>query len=168
MEEQILQYFVSYGLPLGGIALIGVVILAILKGCNVFKNLAEGWRHLLYIVISFAFSLIASGIYLAATGQFTLAIFGTVALALYVLDQAVYATIKGLSLKEVFKAIGRVLFKVIRAVAVKLGIPFDNIVKGLLPDETPAEETPVTDVTTVVGLTATEQETHVTDGETAE
>ncbi len=138
MEEQIGIYFVNYGLPLGGIALIGVIILAVLKGFNVFKSLSENWRHLLYIVISFVFSLVASGIYLAATRRFTLAIFGTVALALYVLDQAAYATIKGLSIKEIAKRLGKVLFKLVRAIAIKLGIPFDNIVKGLLP----AEETP--------------------------
>ncbi len=89
MDELIINFIKTYGLPLGLIALGGVVLLCILKYGNVFRKLAEKWRHFLYLTITIGFSLIASAIYLAASGQFS-----AVGLAIFTLDQAIYAIIK--------------------------------------------------------------------------
>ena len=94
MDELIINFIKTYGLPLGLIALGGVVLLCILKYGNVFRKLAEKWRHFLYLTITIGFSLIASAIYLAASGQFSAEYFFAVGLAIFTLDQAIYAIIK--------------------------------------------------------------------------
>ena len=94
MDELIINFIKTYGLPLGLIALGGVVLLCILKYGNVFRKLAEKWRHFLYLAITIGFSLIASAIYLAASGQFSAEYFFAVGLAIFTLDQAIYAIIK--------------------------------------------------------------------------
>lgn len=94
MDELIINFIKTYGLPLGLIALGGVVLLCILKYGNVFRKLAEKWRHFLYLAITIGFSLVASAIYLAASGQFSAEYFFAVGLAIFTLDQAIYAIIK--------------------------------------------------------------------------
>ena len=89
MDELIINFIKTYGLPLGLIALGGVVLLCILKYGNVFRKLAEKWRHFLYLTITIGFSLIASAIYLAASGQFSAEYFFAVGLAIFTLDQAI-------------------------------------------------------------------------------
>ena len=94
MDELIINFIKTYGLPLGLIALGGVVLLCILKYGNVLRKRAEKWRHFLYLTITIGFSLIASAIYLAASGQFSAEYFFAVGLAIFTLDQAIYAIIK--------------------------------------------------------------------------
>ena len=57
--------FCNYGVVIMCIALAGIVILGILKYCNVFKKLDEKYRHYAYLCISIALSVIGSIIYLA-------------------------------------------------------------------------------------------------------
>lgn len=46
--EEFLTFFSTYGWQLALIALAGIIILGILKYCNVFKKFDEKIRHVLY------------------------------------------------------------------------------------------------------------------------
>ena len=98
--EELLQFFQQHGLWLTVIALVGVIVLGILKYCNVFKKLDEKVRHVLYIVISVGISLIGSAIYLACVGRFDITYFITLAGAIFALDQTFYAIYANLGIKE--------------------------------------------------------------------
>ena len=103
MEDLIINFITTYGLPLGLIALAGVVLLCGLKYGNVFKKLSEAWRHVVYIAIALGFSLIAAAVYLLATGQFSAEYFFAIAAAIFTLDQAVYAVIKATTLGDLVR-----------------------------------------------------------------
>lgn len=98
--EELLQFFQQHGLWLTVIALVGVIVLGILKYCNVFKKLDEKVRHVLYLVISVGISLIGSAIYLACVGGFDITYFITLAGAIFALDQTFYAIYANLGIKE--------------------------------------------------------------------
>ena len=98
--EELLQFFQQHGLWLTVIALAGVIVLGILKYCNVFKKLDEKVRHVLYLVISVGISLIGSAIYLACVGGFDITYFITLAGAIFALDQTFYAIYANLGIKE--------------------------------------------------------------------
>lgn len=118
MEELIIDFIKTYGLSLGLIALGGVLLLCILKYGNVFKKLDEKWRHFLYIAIAVGFSLIASAIYLAATGQFSAEYFFAVGAAIFTLDQAIYAVIKATPLGDLLSGLAD---KIKAAIKCKIG-----------------------------------------------
>lgn len=118
MEDLIIEFIKTYGLPLGLIAIAGVVLLCILKKCNVFKKLEEKLRHVVYIAIAVAFSLIAAAIYLLATGAFSAEYFFAIAAALFTLDQAAYAIIKATPVGDWTDGL---IDKIIDAIKKKLG-----------------------------------------------
>lgn len=136
MDELIINFIKTYGLPLGLIALGGVVLLCILKYGNVFKKLAEKWRHFLYLAISIGFSLIAAAIYLAATGQFSAEYFFAVGLAIFTLDQAIYAIIKATPAGELVSGL---FDKLKAAIGKKTGETAADPSIIEKPDGTPAE-----------------------------
>ena len=106
--NELTTFFVQYGLALTLFALLGVVILGILKYCNVFSKLNEKVRHILYLLISLALSIISASIYLACTKQFDLKTIATFASATYVLNQAWYCIFKSTSFNDL---VGSVLDK---------------------------------------------------------
>jgi hypothetical protein len=66
--ENIIQFFVNYGWQLGLIALAGVIILGVLKYCNVFEKIgSDTTRHLIYCGCSVGLTLIGIAIYLLCT-----------------------------------------------------------------------------------------------------
>ena len=67
--DTLIKFFSSYGLILTVIAVVGIVILGILKYCNLFKKVEESKRHYIYLFISVGFSIIATVIYLAIVKQ---------------------------------------------------------------------------------------------------
>lgn len=136
MEELIVAFIKTYGLPLGLIALGGVVLLCVLKYGNVFKKLAEKWRHFLYLAISIGFSLIAAAIYLAATGQYSAEYFFAVGLAIFTLDQAIYAIIKATPAGELVSGL---FDKVKAAIEKKTGETAADLSTIEQSDETPVE-----------------------------
>lgn len=136
MDELIINFIKTYGLPLGLIALGGVVLLCVLKYGNVFKKLAEKWRHFLYLAISIGFSLIAAAIYLAATGQFSAEYFFAVGLAIFTLDQAIYAIIKATPAGELVSGL---FDKIKAAIGKKNGETAADPSTIEKSDETPAE-----------------------------
>ena len=68
--NEIIAFFAKYGLILTLIAVVGVIILGIMKYCNLFKKLPEKSRHYVYLIISIGLSVIATIIYLLIVGQF--------------------------------------------------------------------------------------------------
>lgn len=88
--EDILVFFQQHGLWLTLIAIAGIVLLGVLKYCNVFKKFEEKIRHLLYLVISVGISIIGSIIYLACVHQFDIVYIATLTGAIFALNQAFY------------------------------------------------------------------------------
>ena len=94
--------FCNYGVAIMCIALAGIVILGILKYCNVFKKLEEKYRHYAYLGISIALSVIGSVIYLACVHQLTFSIVCSLATLIFGLNQAAYAIYANTPIKELF------------------------------------------------------------------
>ena len=94
--------FCNYGVTIMCIALAGIVILVILKYCNVFKKLEEKYRHYAYLSISIALSVIGSVIYLACVHQLTFSIVCSLATLIFGLNQAAYAIYANTPIKELF------------------------------------------------------------------
>lgn len=94
--------FCNYGVAIMCIALAGIVILGILKYCNVFKKLDEKYRHYAYLGISIALSIIGSVIYLACVHQLTFSIVCSLATLIFGLNQAAYAIYANTPIKELF------------------------------------------------------------------
>ena len=100
--DEILVFFQQHGLWLTIIAIIGIVLLGVLKYCNVFKKLDEKVRHVLYLVISVGISIVGSVIYLACVHQLDIAYIATLATAIFALNQAFYTIYDTTTLKELF------------------------------------------------------------------
>lgn len=94
--------FCNYGVTIMCIALAGIVILGILKYCNVFKKLEEKYRHYAYLSISIALSVIGAVIYLACVHQLTFSIVCSLAILIFGLNQAAYAIYANTPIKELF------------------------------------------------------------------
>lgn len=92
--------FCNYGIAIMSIALAGIVILGILKYCEVFKKLEEKYRHYAYLGISVALSVIGSVIYLACVHQLTFSIVCSLATLIFGLNQAAYAIYANTPIKE--------------------------------------------------------------------
>ena len=100
--EEFLTFFSTYGWQLALIALAGIIILGILKYCNVFKKFDEKIRHVLYMVISVGISIIGAIIYLACVHQLTVEYVFVIAGAILALNQTFYAIYDTTTLKYLF------------------------------------------------------------------
>lgn len=100
--DELLVFLQTYGPWLALIAIVGIVILGVLKYCNVFKKFDEKIRHVLYLVISVGISIIGSVIYLACIHQLDVTYIFTVSAAILALNQTFYTIYSNLSLKELF------------------------------------------------------------------
>lgn len=92
--ETLLEFFKNYGLPITIIAVVGIVVLGILKYCNLFKKIAENKRHYIYFAISVGLSVLATIIYLLIVKQFAAGYVVAIALAIYALNQTFYNIFK--------------------------------------------------------------------------
>lgn len=92
--------FCNYGVAIMCIALAGIVVLGILKYCNVFKKLDEKYRHYAYLGISIALSIVGSVIYLACVHELTFSIVCSLATVIFGLNQAAYAIYANTPIKE--------------------------------------------------------------------
>ena len=100
--EEFLTFFSTYGWQLALIALAGIIILGILKYCNVFKKFDEKIRHVLYMVISVGISIVGAIIYLACVHQLTVEYVFVIAGAILALNQTFYAIYDTTTLKDLF------------------------------------------------------------------
>lgn len=98
--DELLVFFQQYGLWLTVIAVLGIVILGVLKYCKVFSKLEEKVRHILYLVISVGLSIIGSVIYLACVHQLDISYIAILATAIFALNQAAYTIYDTTTLKE--------------------------------------------------------------------
>ena len=99
--ELLLQFFTSYGLAIGLIALAGVVVLGILKYCNVFEKIAnDSTRHIIYCVCSVGLTLIGIIIYLLCTSAWDWTFFITLVPVIWALNQAMYNLFKVTKLND--------------------------------------------------------------------
>lgn len=98
--EELLVFLQIYGWQLALIALAGIIILGVLKYCNVFKKFDEKIRHVLYLVISVGISIIGAVIYLACIHQLTVEFAFVVAGAILALNQTFYAIYDTTTLKS--------------------------------------------------------------------
>lgn len=121
--NNLVTFFEQYGLVLTLIAIIGIIILGVLKYCGAFKKVEEAYRHFIYLGISVGFSIIASTIYLAIIGQFTIGYIVAVASAIYILNQAFYSLFKSLSLNEL---VSKILNAIKNAIAEKSEVAEDT------------------------------------------
>lgn len=121
--ENLIKFFSAYGLAITLIALAGIVILGILKYCNLFKKLEEGKRHYIYLTISVGLSLIGTAIYLLVVGQFEFNYFLLIASAIYALNQTFYNIFKITPINTLFRKILDFLFKAAEEKANKEKIP---------------------------------------------
>lgn len=100
--EEFLTFFSTYGWQLALIALAGIIILGILKYCNVFKKFDKKIRHVLYMVISVGISIVGAIIYLACVHQLTVEYVFVIAGAILALNQTFYAIYDTTTLKDLF------------------------------------------------------------------
>lgn len=101
--EALQAFLLTYGWQLALIAMLGIVLLGILKYANVFSNLQDAHKKALYLAFSVGFSVIAAIIYLLVISQFTLAYIITISIAIYGLNQTMYAVYETTSLKKVIQ-----------------------------------------------------------------
>ncbi len=120
--NELITFFNNYGLAITIIAVVGIIILGVLKYCNLFKKLEEKNRHYIYLAISVGISLIASAVYLLITKQFVWDYFLIIAGAIYVLNQTFYNIFKTTSLN----ALGTKILDFIKAWFVKKKEPDDK------------------------------------------
>ena len=112
MEEMFL-FLESYGWQLALIALVGIVILGVLKYANAFKKVKEENRKPIYFAISVGFSLIATVVYLLIIGQFDVNHVIAVTMAIYALNQTMYSIYETTKLKDlVCKLLGFIKTKI--------------------------------------------------------
>lgn len=100
--DELVVFLQNYGWQLALIALAGIIILGVLKYCNVFRKFEEKIRHVFYLLISVGISIIGSIIYLACVGSLTVEFAFAVAAAILALNQTFYTIYSNLSLKELF------------------------------------------------------------------
>lgn len=100
-----MNFLGQYGLPLAIIAVVGVIILGILKYAGAFKKLEENTRHYVYLIISVGVSLLGSAIYLLINKAFEITYFFGLAGAIYALDQTFYNIFKVTKLNDLIKVI---------------------------------------------------------------
>lgn len=103
--EQITLFIAHYGWEIALIALAGVVLLGILKYANVFSKVDKEKRKPLYFAVSVGFSVIATVIYLGFKGQFELNYILTISMAIYTLNQAMYAVYETTTLRDLVSKI---------------------------------------------------------------
>ena len=103
--EQIENFFQQHGLVLTIIAVVGIILLGILKYCNVFSKVEEKYRHLIYLAISVGVSIIASIVYLAIVKQLSVGYVFGIAGSIFALNQAMYAIYANTPLKELLNKV---------------------------------------------------------------
>ena len=92
--------FCNYGLAIMCIALAGIIVLGVLKYCEVFKKLEEKYRHYAYLGISVALSVIGSVVYLACVHQISFGVVCSLSTIIFGLNQAAYAIYANTPIKE--------------------------------------------------------------------
>lgn len=99
MEEFII-FLNAYGWQIALIALVGIILLGVLKYANLFSKIEKGKRRPIYFAISVGFSIISTVIYLLIMGKFDLEYIIAVSAAIYALNQTMYSIYETTTLKD--------------------------------------------------------------------
>lgn len=91
---EILNYVKTYGIDLSLIAVGGIIILGILKYCNLFKFINERTRHYVYLTVSVGLSVISTAIYLLIIKKFNIEVYLAISSAIFALNQTFYNVFK--------------------------------------------------------------------------
>lgn len=103
--EEMMNFLGIYGWQLALIAFIGIVILGVLKYANAFSKIEKEKRKPIYFAISIGFSLIATIIYLLIIKQFDFSYVIAVTMAIYALNQTMYAIYETTKLRDLISKI---------------------------------------------------------------
>ena len=98
--EELIIFYNTYGWQLALIALLGIIILGVLKYTNAFKKIEKPKRKPVYLAITVGFSLIATCVFLAATNQFNVEYLVAVTTAIYGLNQIFYTIYENTKLRD--------------------------------------------------------------------
>lgn len=109
--EQFTVFMNTYGWQLAVIALIGIILLGVLKYSNAFSKVNKEARKPIYFGISMGFSLIATIIYLLIIKQFDFGYVITVTAATYAMNQTMYAVYETTKLRDLITKILNTIFK---------------------------------------------------------
>lgn len=112
--EELMIFLATYGWQLALIALLGIVLLGVLKYANVFSKIDKDKRKPIYFAISIGFSLIATAIYLVILKQFEINYFIAVATAIYALNQTFYAIYETTTLRELLSKVFAIISEKIK------------------------------------------------------
>lgn len=111
MEEMIYSFFLSHGWKLTLIALSGIALLGVLKACNVFRKVEKEKRKYIYAAVSTSISILASAVYLVATGTFAWSTFGLLSLGIFGVNQAAYAVYETYGVRALFRKIASLVIQ---------------------------------------------------------
>lgn len=103
--DQLELFLMNYGWQLGLIALGGIILLGILKYANAFSKIEKEKRKPIYFAFSIGFSLVATIIYLLCIGQFDFSYVVTITIAIYGLNQTMYAIYETTKLRDLLAMI---------------------------------------------------------------
>ena len=98
--EQIVGFALLNGWQLALMAILGIVLLGVLKYANVFKNIEQKNRKMVYLAISIGFSLTSATIYLLIVKQFDIKFLIGISGTIYALNQAMYSIYENTKLRD--------------------------------------------------------------------
>ena len=103
--NELIVFLGVYGWQLALIALIGIILLGVLKYANVFSKVDKDKRKPIYFAITVGFSIIATVVYLLIIGQFEINYLITVSTAIYALNQTMYAIYETNTLRDLLSIV---------------------------------------------------------------
>lgn len=98
--EELMLFLNTYGWQLALIALLGIVVLGVLKYTNAFKKIEKEKRKIVYLAVTVGFSVVAAIVYLLIIKQFTIEYVLTICTAIYALNQTFYTIYENTSLRD--------------------------------------------------------------------
>ena len=118
--EQIITFTTTYGWQIALIALLGIVLLGVLKYCNVFSKIEKDKRKPIYFAITVGLSFVGTVVYLLIINQFSIEYVITITTAIYGLNQAMYAVYETTKLRDlVAKILDIIIVKIKNGKGVK-------------------------------------------------
>lgn len=103
--EAFVSFYSIHGIWLTAIAILGVVLLGILKYANVFSKLEETARHYVYIIVSVGFSIIGAVAYMLIADCYDTEALSLFIINVYSLNQMFYTTFKATKINDLATSI---------------------------------------------------------------
>ena len=98
--EQVVVFAAANGWQIALIALLGIILLGVLKYCNVFKKIDQEKRKPIYFAISVGASLVGTIVYLLIIKQFNLEYIIGLTGVIYSLNQTAYTFFENTKLRD--------------------------------------------------------------------